>query len=90
MGLFDNFRGHIDVVVVACRGRTVSFQRSVHHDGGESIFDGTHAGLDAVSMVLMHDDRNVRVEFRCRKHQVSQVGVLRVFSSAARSLYDDR
>ena len=44
----------------------------------------------AVAVVLVHDDRDVRVKLGRRQHQVTQVGVLRVRSCTARCLNDHR
>ena len=81
---------HLHVVGVVPRRLAVFLQRAVHHDGGEAVVDRTHARLDAVAVILVHHDRDCRIQLGSRQHQVLQVRVLRVRAGAAGRLDDHR
>jgi hypothetical protein len=85
---FDNFASHTGVVFVIGRCLAVFLQRAVHHHAGEAIFDGGQAGLGAIAVILVHDNRDVRIQFGRRDHQMTQVGVLGVSPSTPRCLND--
>ena len=90
MSHLDHFSGHANVVVVIGRCLAVFQQRTVHHHAGETVVDGRLASVGAVAVILVHHDRDVRVKFGCREHQVTQVSVLRVRSGTTRRLDDHR
>jgi hypothetical protein len=52
--------------------------------------DCSHADCRRLAVVLVHDDRDVRVGFDCRVDQVTQEGFAGVFTGASRSLHDHR
>ena len=86
----DDLFGHVDVVVPAGRRLAVLFEAAVHHHGREAHLDSANAGRRRVAVVLVHRDRDVRVELGRRDHQVAQVVVVRVRTRAARGLDDHR
>ncbi len=88
MSRLDDFGSDANVVVVVGGGLAIFHQRSVHHHAGETIVDRRLARVGAVAVILVHHDRDVRIEFRGGQHQVTQVGVLRVRAGSARCLND--
>src|SRR5690606_19595695 len=89
VGRLHHLPGDADIVFEVGRSLAVLAQTAVHHHAGETVVDGTLAGLGAVAMILVHDDGDVGIELRRRQHQVPQVGILRIAPGAARGLHDD-
>src|SRR5690606_15610397 len=82
--------GDVDVVVVGGGRLGVFFQRAVHHHRGEAVLDGGGAGGGAVAVVLVHADRDVRIQFDQGVDQPGQDDVVGVGAGPARGLDDDR
>ena len=85
----DTF-GDSDIVVVACRRLGVGLQRAVHHHRGEAVADGGQAGRFVVAVILVHADRDVRIDLGQRVDHLRQHHVVGVGAGAARRLDDDR
>jgi hypothetical protein len=85
-----HFARHLDVVLVGSDGLAVSHQRAVHHHRREAGLDGGHADCRRLAVVLVHDDRDVRVGFDRRVDQVAQESFASVFTGAGGGLHDDR
>ena len=77
VGQLDDLLRHADVVVEVGRRLAVLLQRAVHHHRREAVLDRALAGGRAVAVVLVHGDRNLRIQLGGGEHQVPQVGVLR-------------
>ncbi len=82
--------GDGDIVVVIGGGLGVGLERAVHHHRGEAVLDRGGAGRFAVAVVLMHADRNVRVDFAQAVDQVLEHKVVCILARAAAGLDDDR
>src|SRR5262249_25135024 len=76
------------VVLVVGRRLPVLLEGAVHHRAGEALLNGRRARGRAVAVVLVHGDRDLRVQLGRGQHQVPQVGVLRVAAGAATRLDD--
>ena len=85
----DDFAGHGDIVVVVGRGLRIFLERAVHHHRGKAELDGGRAGGGAVAVILVHADRDVRVEFGAGIDDVLQHDIVGVGTGAARGLHDD-
>jgi len=86
----DDFLGGFNVVLVAGRGLGVFHQGAVHHDGAEAGLDGTGTNRRRRTVVLVHDDRDMRVHFGSSDDQVTQEGLASVRAGACRTLQDHR
>ena len=86
----DDLLGHIDVVAEIGRGLAVFLERAVHHDRAEAQADGAFANLGAGAVVLMHDQRNVRISLGGGQDQVLDERLARVFARPGAGLQDDR
>jgi len=86
----DDFLRDFDVVFVGSDRLAVGFQRTVHHHRGEARADRGHADRRRLAVVLVHDDRDVRVGFDGGVDQVAQEGFAGVLARACRGLHDDR
>ena len=78
--------GHVDVVLIAGDGFAVAFERAVHHDGRKAQVNGALANTDVLAMVLMHDQRNIRVHLNRGLDQMLDEGFTGVFASAGAGL----
>ena len=56
----------------------VLFEGAVNHHGGETERNSLLAGLEAVAVVEVHRDRNVRIFLDRRKHEMLEVREIRV------------
>jgi hypothetical protein len=90
VGHLDHLAGDVDIVLVAGRGLGVFHQRAVHHHRGEAVLDGGGAGRGAVAVVLVHADRDVRIDVDQGVDHLGQHDVVGVGAGAARGLDDDR
>ena len=82
--------GDCHVVVVAGRGLGIAFKAAVHHHRGEAVLDRRHAGGFVVAVVLVHAQRDLRVDRRQRLDHLGQHDVVGVVAGPARGLDDDR
>jgi len=82
--------GNVDIVVVVGRRLRIFLERAVHHHGRETKLDCGGAGGRAVAVILVHADRNVRVDLRAGVDDVLQYDVVGVGARAARGLHDHR
>src|SRR5450830_715003 len=80
---------YFDVVFVAGDRLAVFHQRTIHHDGREARLDRSHADRRRLAVVLMHDDRDVRIGFDRGFDQVAQEGFTGVLAGACGGLHDD-
>ena len=90
MGHLRHRAGDAHVVVVVGGGLGILGQRAIHHHRGEPLVDGPAAGGRAVAVILVHGDRNLRIQLHRRQDQVPQVRFLGIAARAARGLDDDR
>ncbi|OQC12197.1 MAG: hypothetical protein BWX79_01174 [Alphaproteobacteria bacterium ADurb.Bin100] len=84
----DHLAGHVHVVVEAGRCLAVFHERAVHHDRAEAQGDGAFADLDAGAVVLVHDQRDVRVHLGGGLDQVLDKGLTRVLAGTGARLQD--
>ena len=68
--LNDFFRDR-HIVFVRCGCLAIFFERTIHHDGGEPVFDGGQASRRGIAVILVHHDRNVGIEFYRSQHQMA-------------------
>ena len=90
VGERDDLLGDLHVVVEVGRALAVFLERAVHHHAREAVVDRALAGDGRVAVVLVHGDRNARVELGRGEHQVAEVVVLAVAAGAPRGLHDHR
>ena len=90
MGHIHDAPGDLDVVVVVGRRLAIRFQAAVHHHAGEAILDRGGAGRLVVAVVLVHADRNGRVELDQRVNQSRQHDIVGVLPGASAGLDDHR
>ncbi len=86
----DDFSRDFDVVFVAGDALAVGFERAVHHHRGEARADRGHADGRRLAVILVHDDRDVRIGFDGGVDQVAQEGFAGVLARAGRGLHDHR
>ena len=79
-----------DIVIPITRRLAVVFQRAIHHYRGKARLNRRHAGCSVVTMVEMHANRDLRINFRQRIHHVLQHNVVGIGPRTARCLDDDR
>ena len=79
-----------DVVVVAGDGLAIGFQTAVHHDGAETQVHRALADAGVLAVVLVHDQRNVRVGFDCGLDQMLDERLAGIFACACTGLQNDR
>ena len=82
--------GDMDIVVPVGRGLAVFLERAVHHHRGEAGLHRGEAGRGAIAVVLMHADRDLRIDFDAGVHHVLEHDVVGVLAGAARGLDDHR
>ena len=86
----NNFPRDFHVVLKGRRRLAVGHERAVHHDAGKAHLDGGLAGLDAVAVIQVQNDRDLRIDFGGGDHQVIQEPVVRVLARATAGLNNDR
>ena len=82
--------GDADIVVAVARGLAVGLERAVHHHRGEAGLDRGHAGGGLVAVVVMHADRDMRIDLGDGVHHVLEHDVVGIGARAARGLDDHR
>jgi len=90
MSHVDDTLGDVDVVFIGGRRLHVLFQRTVHHHRRKTELDRALAYRRAGTMVLVHDDRDMRPLLDRRENQVAQERRAGVFARAGRGLHDHR
>ncbi len=89
VGKFHHLAGDLDIIGVVGRGFGVGHERAVHHHRGEAVLDGGGAGLQGIAVVLVHAQRDFRIDFgQCIDHAL-QHQIVGVGAGAARRLQDD-
>ena len=78
----NDFFGDVNVVVERRDRLAVAHEGSVHHHGRESEIDGALADRRALTVVLMHTDRNMRIGFNSSLNQVLQENFTGILTSA--------
>ena len=86
----DDAAGDVDVVAKVGGSFAVLVQGAVHHHRGKTQVDGALAHRRALTVVLVHDQRNVRPLLHGGLDQMLDEGLARVFASARAGLQDDR
>ena len=82
MSIFNDLAGQGNVLFIGLGG-------SVNHDGGETAVDTALTKFEAVTMVQMQSDRNIRVFNHSRFNQLDQIGMVRISAGAFGDLEDD-
>ena len=90
MGHGHHGLGHLHVVVVAGNGLAIGLQRAIHHDAGKAKVHGALADLRTLAVILVHDNRQVRVALNGSLNEVPQEGLSGVLSRARTGLHDHR
>jgi hypothetical protein len=90
VGHVDHLARHVHVVVVAGDGLAVGLQRAVHHHRAEAQVDGALADVGVLAVVLVHDQRDVRVHLDGGLDQVLDEGLAGVLAGAGAGLQDHR
>jgi len=86
----DDLARDRDVVGEVGRGLAVLAQRAVHHDRAEAQRDRAGADLRAGAVVLVHDQRDLRVGLDRGLDQVLDEALAGVLARAGAGLQDDR
>ncbi len=90
MGDIHDFAGNRDIVLVASRGLTVFFERTIHHHRGEAHPNGADAGVRCIAVVLVHDDWDLGVELNGSFHELGQEDIVGELTGTATGLDDHR
>ena len=85
----DHLARDFNVVLVAGDGLAIGHQRAVHHDRAETQVDRALANVGVLTVVLVHDQRNMRIGLDRRQNQMLDEGLTRVLAGARAGLQDD-
>jgi hypothetical protein len=69
MRIFHNLTRDFNILFKGRRRLPVFLERAIHHHRGVAQFDGALAGLKAVAVILVHCNRNPRIQFSGRLDQ---------------------
>ena len=86
----DHLARDLDVVVEVGDRLAVGLERAVHHHRAETEVDRAAAHVRALAVVLVHDERNLRIALERGLDQVLDERLARVFACAGARLEDDR
>ncbi len=88
VGKFNDLFGHFDVVFVGSCGLAISLQRAIHHYRGKAGADRCHTDRWRLAMILVHDNRNMRIGFEGSQNLVTQESFAGVLTRPGRGLHD--
>src|SRR5215217_5569896 len=86
----DDLPRYAHVVLEVGWSLGVFHQGTVHHDTREAEVYGAVAGLGRGAVVLVQSNRYLRIDLRCRLHEVVEEAVVGVLARSPGGLDDDR
>ena len=90
VGHLHHLAGDLHVVIEAGRCLAVLHERAVHHHRTEAQANGSLTHLGARAMILVHDQRNLRIGLHRRLNQMLDEALARILARPSAGLQDDR